>query len=244
MSESKIIGLAIESATKTASVALIEKIESDVKIIGEMTLNGKLNHSETLLPMIDSLCKVAQFNVKDLDFIAVSKGPGSYTGLRIGVSVAKGIARVANAKIIGVSTINTLSLNGKGGFIVCPMIDARRQHAYSAIYKNDGGDMICLLKPELRSVEEFVQKANNIVGNKHYLGDGCISHRSIILDNVKDDNFILGTDRENTPFASLLANIGLNMFENKKYSNYNDFVPDYFRNSQAKRMLNIKNGNK
>ncbi len=243
MSEKIIRGLAIESATKTASVAVIEKIgDAEPKVLSEMTLNGKLNHSETLLPMIDSMFKLLDFESKDLDFIAVSKGPGSYTGLRIGISVAKGIARVAKAKIVGISTIYTLACNGDKDFIICPMIDARRVHAYSAVYKKENDKLINLVEADLRSVKDLIDIASEIDGKKQYLGDGSISHRSIILENA--DNYILASERENTPFASILALEGLRRFEEGEFSEYNEFVPDYFRVSQAKRMMSLSNGKK
>ncbi len=266
----KIIGLAIESATKTASVALIE----DGEIIAEMTLNGRLNHSETLVPMIDDVCRVADFDVKDLDFIAVSKGPGSYTGLRIGISVAKGIARVAGAKIVGVSTLESLAMNGHEGMLVCPMMDARRKHAYCAAYHIERNEALrTIIKPELRSVEDFAVMVDEVFakvkdenrsngelpqlfakvntesenGNEsiqlfakvHYLGDGTVSHRELLLEHARGD-FILGSDRENTPFASVLALIGYERFKNGEGVRYSEFTPDYFRTSQAKRMLGSK----
>ncbi len=243
MSEKIIRGLAIESATKTASVAVIEKVgNEDVRILSEMTLNGKLNHSETLLPMIDSMFKLLDFKSRDLDFIAVSKGPGSYTGLRIGISVAKGIARVAKAKMVGISTIYTLACNGYKDYIICPMLDARRQHAYSAIYKREDNKLTQLLEPELRSVKELVDIASDIEGKKQYLGDGSVTHRNIILDNAK--NYVLANERENTPFASVMALEGLKRFEAGDFSEYNEFVPDYFRASQAKRMMSLSDGKK
>ncbi len=243
MSEKIIRGLAIESATKTASVAVIEKIgDSEPRILAEMTLNGKLNHSETLLPMIDSMFKLLDFEVKDVDFIAVSKGPGSYTGLRIGISVAKGIARAAKAKIVGISTIFTLACNGDKNCIICPMIDARRQHAYSAIYKKENEKLINVLGADLRSVKELIDIASEIDGKKQYLGDGSVSHRKIILENA--NNYVLASDLENTPFASLMAFEGLSRFEKGEFSEYSEFVPDYFRVSQAKRMMNLNNEKK
>ncbi len=312
----KIRGLAIEAATKTASVALIE----DGKIIAEMTLNGRLNHSETLLPMIDDICRTAKFDVLDLDFIGVSKGPGSYTGLRIGISIAKGIARVAGAVIVGVSTLESLAMNGREGCLVCPMVDARRRHAYCAAYyiedleRSEGSNaeledeeltslsagfgMVKLedrvlkpiIKPELRSVEDFTKmvgevfskvnqkcesaedfkqvfakveegldsdglsdelfakvngESENVAIRKelfakvHYLGDGTVSHRELLVEYAGGD-FILGSDRENTPFASVLAGIAYERFKNGEGVRYSEFTPDYFRSSQAKRMLGSK----
>ncbi len=227
--------LAIECATKTASVAIV----SEEKVIIEKTVNGAYNHSVTIIPMIDDIVKDAGFDRNKLDFITVSKGPGSYTGLRIGASIAKGLARVYDIPVVGVNTLQSLAYNFTGNGKVCSLIDARRHHAYSALYEKKGNELMTMIEPELRSVEEMVSLCDIYDDVITYLGDGSVSHKDIITDSAKR-RFLVGGSKENTPYASNLGYIGIKEYKKGNAVDFRFFVPDYYRSSQAKRMLEEK----
>ena len=115
--------LAFESTAKPASVALI----SDGALVSQYTQISGLTHSRTLLPMAEDLLKNAEFKLDDIDVFAVAHGPGSFTGVRIGVSTVKGLAWASGKKCVGVSTLEALAYNGlAAGGLVCPVMDARR----------------------------------------------------------------------------------------------------------------------
>ena len=123
--------LAIESSAITASVAIVD----EENVIAEYTINHKKTHSQTLLPMIDEICAMTETEVDDIDAIAVSVGPGSFTGLRIGVATAKGIALSKDKPMIAVPTLEGLAYNLVGtSKVIVPIMDAKRKHVYSGIY--------------------------------------------------------------------------------------------------------------
>ena len=125
--------LAIDSSGLTASVAVM----SNGKLAAEYTVNNKKTHSQTLLPMISEIMKALELEPKDLDCIAISCGPGSFTGLRIGSATAKGLGLALNKPVAEVSTLKGLAYNlyGNEGCVICPIMDARRQEVYTGAYE-------------------------------------------------------------------------------------------------------------
>ena len=127
--------LALDSSGLVASVAVV----SDDNLIGEYTINYKKTHSQTLLPMLDEVAKMTELDLKTIDFIAVSAGPGSFTGLRIGSATAKGLALALDKQIVSVPTVDALAYNLWGSAdVVCPLMDARRNQTYTGLYSFDG----------------------------------------------------------------------------------------------------------
>lgn len=124
--------LAIDSSSLVASVAIV----SDQELIAEYTTNYKKTHSQTLMPMLDEIIKTTNIDLNDIDGIAISKGPGSFTGLRIGAATVKGLGLVLDKPIIPVPTVDGLAYNlynTKG--IICPLMDARRNQVYTGLYR-------------------------------------------------------------------------------------------------------------
>ena len=130
--------LALDSSGLVASVAIV----SDDDLIGEYTVNYKKTHSQTLLPMLDEVAKMVELDLSTIDVIAVSAGPGSFTGLRIGSATAKGLALALNKEIVSVPTVDALAYNMWGcRDLVCPLMDARRNQAYTGLYGFSDGKM-------------------------------------------------------------------------------------------------------
>ena len=128
----KILG--IESAALVASVAIIDENVT----IAEYTTNFKKTHSETLLPMLDEIVKMTGVDIKELSAIAISGGPGSFTGLRIGAASAKGLGLALDLPLIHVPTLDAMALNiYSSDALIVPIMDARRNQVYTGIYKND-----------------------------------------------------------------------------------------------------------
>ena len=135
--------LALDSSGLVASVAIV----SDDDLIGEYTVNYKKTHSQTLLPMLDEVAKMVELDLSTIDVIAVSAGPGSFTGLRIGSATAKGLALALNKEIVSVPTVDALAYNMWGcRDLVCPLMDARRNQAYTGLYGFSDGKMDTLIK--------------------------------------------------------------------------------------------------
>ena len=128
--------LAFESSAKSASVALVQ----DGELLSQYSQCSALTHSRTLLPMAEDMLKNAEIKLSEVDLIAVAHGPGSFTGIRIGVSTVKGLSWAADKPCVGVSTLEAMAWHGllSGGY-VCPVMDARRQQVYNALFKIEDG---------------------------------------------------------------------------------------------------------
>lgn len=224
--------LAIDTSGIVAGVALIE----DNKILGEININYKQNHSVTIMPMIDQLFKSLNMEINEIDFVACSCGPGSFTGLRIGASTAKGIAHALNKKIIPISTLEFLAYNifMTNKYIV-PMIDARGERIFTAIYKWENGKLTNIYEEIGTDIRDFLEyiKENDI--EPIFLGDGATTYKEII-ENY-DKNYTLAPISHNMQKASSLASIALQYAKEEKFVDYNKFEIEYLRKPQAEREL-------
>ncbi len=138
--------LAIDTSTEIESVALL----SEQELIGEYTLSCKVSHARRLMSTIELVLKDSKLTIKNIDGVALSLGPGSFTGLRIGVSTVKGLALAAKKPVVGISTLDALVFNlpfAKN--LICPIIDATRGEVYTALYKMDGGKVPTKLTEDL-----------------------------------------------------------------------------------------------
>ena len=161
--------LAIESSAVTASVAIM----TEDTLIAEYTINYKKTHSQTLLPMIDEICRMTETDVSDIDIVAVSYGPGSFTGLRIGAATGKGIALAKNKPMVAVPTLEAMAYNLIGDDrLICPVMDARRKHLYTGLYRFNGGKLEVVSKQCLIPYEELVDMLNEKNENVVFVGDG------------------------------------------------------------------------
>ena len=162
--------LAFESSARAASVALLR----DGALVSQYSQCSGLTHSRTLLPMAEDLLKNAELSIRDVDVFAVAHGPGSFTGVRIGVSAVKGLAWAADKPCVGVSTLEAMAWHGlaAGGF-VCPVMDARRQQVYNALFEIRDGKPLRLCQDRPISLEELAGQVRALEGPVFLVGDGA-----------------------------------------------------------------------
>ena len=186
--------LAIDSSGMPASAAVVE----DGKLIAAYTVNYQKTHSQTLLPMIDELSRAIELDKTTLGAVAVSGGPGSFTGLRIGSATAKGIALALKIPIINVPTLEGLASNFHGcGELICPMMDARRTEVFAGVYtyqddlssvSPDKTSLVVLMDQKPVSVEKLCIKLNEMAEKTGkrliLLGDGCVKYRDILNEKL------------------------------------------------------------
>ena len=230
----KILG--IESAALVASVAIIDENVT----IAEYTTNFKKTHSETLLPMLNEIVKMTGVDLKELSAIAISGGPGSFTGLRIGAASAKGLGLALDLPLIHVPTLDAMALNiYSSDALIVPIMDARRNQVYTGIYKNTGKlevirESMAISIDELLDILRKIDKEEKIV----FLGDGVPVFREYI-----DENFEIAHDfapaNLNRQRASNIAMLGMEMFKEGKTMVSDDMRPEYLRKSQAERERNV-----
>lgn len=162
--------LAFESSAKPASAALVK----DGQLLSQYTQCSALTHSRTLLPMAEDMLKNAELRLSDVDLIAVAHGPGSFTGIRIGVSTVKGLAWAAEKPCVGVSTLEAMAWHGLavGGYI-CPVMDARRSQVYNALFKIENGRPVRMTEDRPIALEELAKEVTALNAPVFLVGDGA-----------------------------------------------------------------------
>lgn len=232
--------LAIESSAKTASAAIWD----NGIVLAEYTTNHKMTHSQTLLPMIDEIVKRTGSNLAEMSAIVISKGPGSFTGLRIGSATAKGLGQALNLPIVEVPTLEGLAYNlSEYDGLVCPCMDARRNNVYGAIYTFEGGKAKQVCDTSLIEACEFVRLVGKMAeetGKKPaFLGDG-VSVVTTALEELVDFEYKLALPANSTHRAASVAQAGVHRYDQGLIITAKEHVPDYFRPSQAEREMGQK----
>ncbi len=216
--------LAIDTSALTATAAILSK---DM-LTGEINTTTKLTHSQTIMPMIDELLKKVSLDITDIDLFACSEGPGSFTGLRIGIGTIKGLAYGLGKPVVGVSTLEALAHNiDVTELIICPIMDARRGQVYNGLYRYNGYMLECITEPRALSIEELCEE---LTEKTIFVGDGVNVHK----EKIKD---LLG---ENAVFASpqnLLQRAGSVAYAalNKEAVSAENLTAVYLRKPQAER---------
>ena len=181
----KILG--IDSSGLVAATALM----SDGIVTAEYQIHNKKTHSQTLMPMISEMMSMADVKPEELDAIAVSEGPGSFTGLRIGASIAKGLAWTLKIPIVPVSSLMGLAANVEmPGQIVCPIMDARRNQVYTAVYKTTPEMPEQLGEPDVVPIETALERAREAAAGKPivFLGDGVPVFEKVIRETLGENS--------------------------------------------------------
>lgn len=217
--------LAIDSTAKAASAAFVY----DETVIAEYTRNTGHTHSETLMPMIEDVLRASSVRIEDVDLVAVSAGPGSFTGVRIGISLVKGLCFGRNIPIAAVSSMDALAMNLQGfEGVVCPVMDARRNQVYTAIYRNG----VRMTQDMLIPCSELADMLKEHDCPIYFTGDAYeLAHKLIDDPNIRP-----------TPIGSRLQRaVSVAMAGIEYYNNKNniftdaDVAPIYLRASQAER---------
>ena len=225
--------LALESSGLVASVAVTE----DDNLLGEYTMNYKKTHSQTLLPMLEELTGMIELDLNTVDAIAVSKGPGSFTGLRIGSATAKGLGLALNKPIIPVPTVDAMAYNLWGtDKLVCPLMDARRQQAYTGLYRFAGDELQALVPQCAVDISEITGKINETGEAVIFLGDGVPVFENYLAEHVTVP-YAFAPAGMNRQRASSVAVLAGKLYAEGVAESAAEHKPDYLRLSQAEREL-------
>lgn len=218
--------LALDTSSITATVALLD----GEKVLGEYTLNQKKTHSQRIMPMIEELLTSLELAPKDIDAFAVSLGPGSFTGLRIGIATITAMAHALDKVIVGVPTLEALAYNlynSRG--LVCPIIDAQRDLVYAALYKWEDGEMIELMEGDIIKVDDLLSKLEKEDDKIFFVGDG-LERFSDTLKAGLGERFVLPPTKLRIPSAASVGEVAkLKIQKDIVY----DILPIYMRRSEA-----------
>lgn len=227
--------LAIDSSAKAASVC----IANEEKIIGEFFINTSLTHSQTLMPMTEQLLKNTELTIDDVDAIAVNAGPGSFTGVRIGVAAAKGLAFPKNLPCVSVSTLESMAYNLLGtDCVVCAVMDARCSQVYNAMFRIKGETVERLTDDRALSLSDLLLKFKQTDERILIVGDGA----EITYDFLKNEasNAVLAPKNRRTQTASSVALAAFQKLFEGKTQTAAELMPIYLRLPQAQRELNAR----
>ena len=212
--------LGIDTSTKICTCSIFD---SENGVIAETSLSVKKNHSNIVMPIIDNLFKISDLTINDIDKIAVAIGPGSFTGVRIALGIAKGLAMALNKPLIAVNELDILEAIASGNENeIIPLIDARKERVYYK-YQNTYVD------------DYLINLISNFDKNKKYIfvGDGAINYKNILKDNLGDNAVILPM-YNSFPRASILCELAFN----KEEANIYTLEPEYISKSRAEKNFN------
>jgi len=231
--------LGIESASMVASAAIVE----DGNLIAEYTVNHKKTHSQTLLPMIDEIVRMTEVNLNEIDGIAISAGPGSFTGLRIGSATAKGLGLALNKPLLHIPTLDAMAWQLWGSdALICPIMDARRGQIYGGAYDCSSEELPKTVIPaDALDLKEFLAVAQQVVEDETtpwkrlvFLGDGVPVGKAVI-EQMLTCPYCFAPAHVNRQRAAAVAALGENYLEKGWTEAAEEHSPDYFRMSQAER---------
>lgn len=232
--------LAIESSGLVASAA----IATETALLAEYTVNFKKTHSQTLLPMVEEIISMLGIELKEIDAIAVSAGPGSFTGLRIGSATAKGLGLALNKPIIPVPTTQGIAANVYGAEgILCPLMDAKRNQVYTGLYRYNKNGFEIVEDQMAVLIEEIIEKVNQLGEPVTYLGDGVEVFSSVLVQKTIVP-FSFAPLHCSKQRAGALAVRAIELYQEGRIQTAAEHEPDYLRLSQAERELKERQQNR
>lgn len=216
--------LAIDTSSAICSVAILE----DDKLIDEENLNDGRTHSENLMPLIDQVLKRNSLDIKDIEMISCCTGPGSFTGIRIGVATVKPMAEVLNINLASVTSLEILARGVEKRETIVSLIDARNNQVYCGIFDKNYNQKKEYLADDINNVIEVLKKYENIT----FVGNGAVLHKELLINSLKNVDFA----DENNQLASNCGKIGYKKYLENNLHTADTIVPIYLRKSQAERL--------
>ena len=216
--------LAIDTSSAICSTAILE---NDI-VIDENNLDNGRTHSENLMPLIDELLKRNNMNIKDIELLVCSVGPGSFTGIRIGVATIKPIAEILGVQVASVNSLEGLARNIENAETIVSMIDARNNQVYCGVFDKEYHQKEDLMADDINVIIENLKKYEKIT----FVGNGAILHKELLISNLKECRFI----ENNNQSASNFGKIGYQKFLINDLCTADTLVPIYLRKSQAERL--------
>ena len=242
--------LAIDTSSKRCSVCIFE----DNHVIINLNNDDEKTHSVKLMPMVDQAFKETGLSLDDISLLACCIGPGSFTGVRIGISTVKAFADVKNIPVVGITSLESLAYNvihdnssvntiDEKKTLICSLIDAKNNNVYCGLYYyNEKMNLIEIFAEDISVTIEKIK--NTFVKNNFsdiiFIGDGAETYKNTIEDNFKNENICICEGESNFQCSPSLAKAGLQKYNEGNYGDSNSIFPVYLRKSQAERALEEK----
>lgn len=210
--------LAIDTTSKICSVAILE----DEQVIDEINLDSGLTHSENLMPIVKEILEKNKLELKDIDLIGVDVGPGSFTGIRIGVASVKAMSEVFNIPVASVTSLETLARNVESDLPIVSLIDARNNQVYMGIFDKNYNKIEEYLADDINIAIEKIKKYETI----NVIGNGGVLHKELLKANIKNIHF----SEINEQYAKNVGKMSYKKFLENNLKNADTVVPIYLRN--------------
>ncbi|AOY75730.1 tRNA (adenosine(37)-N6)-threonylcarbamoyltransferase complex dimerization subunit type 1 TsaB [Clostridium formicaceticum] len=228
--------LALDTSSIVATVAVLD----DEKLMGEYILNHKKTHSQKLMPMMEEVLKSCELSPKEIDVFAVSLGPGSFTGLRIGLATIKAMAQALDKPVVGVSTLEGLAFNlVHCEALICPIIDAQRDLVYTGGYQWKQG-FSKVVEEEVIAIEQLLMNLKSRKEKVIFLGDALEKFRELIIREL-GDLAIFPPKTLTMPRASSIGELARRKVQNGELRKASEILPVYMRKSQAEKQWEERN---
>jgi tRNA threonylcarbamoyladenosine biosynthesis protein TsaB len=233
--------LAMDTTTLVMGVAVLDLDEW--RLLGEITTNMHKNHSVRLMPTIDGLLRDLDLAMDDIGMIAVTSGPGSYTGIRIGVTTAKTISWARQIPLYSESSLTVLAMNGLWfDGVVVPMIDARRRRVYTGVFERQEDGMGELIPQQVMPVDDLLERLGKLGRSALFLGDDVARFAEEIRAKL-GDLARFGSPAEHVPRAGQLALLCARKWQNGEKPEGSDFSPNYLQLTEAEINWQKRHGN-
>lgn len=216
----KILG--ISTSSNVATVCL----SNDLEIIKELNINNTKTHSETLVPLIQTLLEETNTKLQDIELLACDIGPGSFTGIRIGIATIKAISQSLNIPIVDVTSLEALAYDVPNANIICSIIDARNNQVYMALFDSKYNLLENYFADDINNLLNVLNKYKDIT----FVGDGAIINKDLLSSNICSSPEI---------HAKNINKCAYNKFKNGIFKNADNLSPMYLRKSQAERMKDL-----
>ena len=218
--------LSIDTASDLCTVALLE----DENCVKEIIVNDARNHSEKIMPVIEQVLQETNSNLKDINLIVCDKGPGSFTGIRIGVGTALAFQDSLNIDCVGISSLEAIAYNVKTDGLICSLIDAKNNNVYVGLFKLENSTYTQIQNFDFKTLDEAINTLKTYTSPITFVGDGAIAHKNLLKTNF--ENCLFADKNELSSYSLGIA--GLNKY---KKGIQTSLMPLYLRKSQAERAL-------
>lgn len=227
----------------TCCMAATAAIVDERVLVAQTVTNRKKTHSEMMMPQVEQMFKTAEIDPSEIDVYAAAVGPGSFTGVRIGVATAKALAQATNRPCVAVSTLEALAYSSKlFDGVIAPILDARREQVYNALFEGGKNGLSRLTKDRALALSELLEELKAIGKDVIFMGDGVFVFENQIRESLgKRAFFAPKTIAMN--IGGAIAEIGAEKYKNGEGITYSELVPSYVRLSQAERDLIEKKKN-
>lgn len=223
--------LAIETATMLGGIAVMDDA---CGLIAEVRANVKRAHSERLMAELDGVLRQAGLTLKDIDALCVSAGPGSFTGLRIGISTVKGLSYATGLPVVAVPTLHAFAWTLPGFRFVCPMLDARKKEVYAALFEwRDGGFERVIGEASISPLELAARLSEGAYESVLFTGEGAALYKELLLERLGEVKARFAPAHLSVPAPSAVAFVGLEMAIRGEFSDPAALSPLYIRKSEA-----------